>query len=383
LPRVNLRALLRSLAQRLALLAVGAVVAALLFEGLVLLVFGEQPKFPRRVVGSPAGIRINEPNARYRHKSADVNIEFRINSQGMRADRDYARDKPAGVRRVVVLGDSYTMGYEVDEPECYARVLERELASRGDKVEVLNGGVSGYSTAEAYLRLTREMLAYQPDAVVIGFYGNDIVDNVRTGLYRLDGERLVQAKDRYVPGGGWGDFLNTNWFFSFLAERSNAFVLLKERFTQLARRRMVEENVRNVDAADKSAEKSGADTSATSAVDPKGAYGRRLTAALFEEIYKTTREHGLSLVILSIPWYRQHPDRLAEAFPVAEFPVERPGLSFVPAKTLLDPYVGKEQLYWHQSHGHWTPLAHEVAGKALADTLHGAWSGGKVQAVID
>lgn len=374
MPRVNLTSILRSGVQKLALLGVGLLVAGLLFEGLVLLIFGEQPKFPRRVVGSPKGFRINEPNARYRHKSADVNVQFRINAQGMRADRDYPEQKPPGVRRVVVLGDSYTMGYEVAEPQCYARVLERDLKSRGDSAEVLNAGVSGYSTAEAYLRLTREMLAYHPDVVVIGFYGNDIVDNVRSGLFRLEGDRLVQARDRYVPGGTLGDFLNTNWFFSFLSERSNAFVLLKERSTQLARRRMVEDNVRNVDAAE-----GGTGTH----VDPKGEYGRRLTAALFEEIYRTTRERELHLVVLSIPWFRQRPERLAEAFPLAEFPVERPGLSFVPAKTLLDPYIGKQQLYWLRSHGHWTPFSHEVAGKALAETIHQVWSGPPRQPVLD
>ncbi len=374
MPRVNLSALLRSAAQRLALLAVGGVIAGLLFEGLVLLVFGEQPKFPRRVVGSPQGFRINEPNAHYRHKSADVEVDFRINSQGMRADHDYSVEKPPGLRRVVVLGDSYTMGYEVAEPQCYARVLERDLRARGDQVEVLNGGVSGYSTAEAYLRLTREMLAYHPDVVVIGFYGNDIVDNVRTGLFRLEGDKLVQKKDGYVPGGALGNFLNTNGFFSFLAERSNAFVLLKERSTQLARRRMVEENVRNVDAAD-----AGTGVHA----DAKGEYGHRLTAALFEELYRTTRERGLELVVLSIPWYRQRPERLAEAFPLAEFPVERPGFSFVSGKDRLDPYVGKQQLYWLRSHGHWTPFAHEVAGKALGETVHGLWSGEPRQGVVN
>ncbi|HET9317126.1 MAG TPA: hypothetical protein VFQ51_16150, partial [Vicinamibacteria bacterium] len=230
------------------------------------------------------------------------------------------------------------------------------------------------STAEAYLRLSREMLAYHPDVVVIGFYGNDIVDNVRTGLFRLDGDRLVQVRDRYIPGGAFGDFLNTNWFFSFLAERSNAFVLLKERSTQLMRRRMVEENVRNVDAAE-------AGTGAH--VDPKGEYGRRLTAALFEEIYRTTHERGLELVVLSIPWYRQRPERLAEAFPLAEFPVERPGVSFVSGKGLLDPFVGKQQLYWLRSHGHWTPFAHDVAGRALGETVHQLWSREPRQAVLN
>jgi len=32
----------------------------------------------------------------------------------------------------------------------------------------------------------------------------------------------------------------------------------------------------------------------------------------------------------------------------------------------LMPYVGKDQLYWQQSHYHWTPFAHDKSGRALA-----------------
>ena len=74
------------------------------------MVNGEQPKFPWHVVEAEWGLRYNEPEARYRHKSADVNIRFRINAQGMRADHDYSYSKPEGVKRIVSLGDSFTIG---------------------------------------------------------------------------------------------------------------------------------------------------------------------------------------------------------------------------------------------------------------------------------
>src|SRR5687767_11459329 len=94
-------------------LCLGLVFASVLAEVGVLAVAGEQPKFPRHVVGGPFGLRINEPNAHYRHKSADVTVWFDINAQGMRAERDFAREKPSGSRRIVSLGDSFTVGYEV------------------------------------------------------------------------------------------------------------------------------------------------------------------------------------------------------------------------------------------------------------------------------
>ena len=56
----------------LGFLAGSLLVSALVLELGVVVIFGEQVKFPRRVVGTPFGVRINEPNARYRHSSADV-----------------------------------------------------------------------------------------------------------------------------------------------------------------------------------------------------------------------------------------------------------------------------------------------------------------------
>ena len=60
------------------------------------------------------------------------------------------------------------------------RYLEQVLRRRGYDVEVLNAGVSGFSTAEEYLYLERELFRYDPDVVVLyadGWGGeNRIVD---------------------------------------------------------------------------------------------------------------------------------------------------------------------------------------------------------------
>lgn len=341
-----------------AALALGLVtlaICAVLLEVGVLALRGEQPRFPRRVVGAPFGVRINEPNALYRHRSADVEVWFRINGQGLRADRDFPYAKPPGALRIVSLGDSFTAGYEVEGDETFSSVLERELRARGYPVEVLNAGVSGYSTAEAVLYLERELFRYEPDLVLVSFFGNDLVDNTRTGLFRLDDGALVQSADRYVPAGAIGDFLNRNPLFSWLSERSNAFVLIKEAVTQTLKRRMVEENLAHV------ADAAGQGGAAGSAAQ------RALAAALFERLYRDASERGVPLVIQSIPSPPVQPGgALIELFPVGEFDVQREGLAFFPAREALAPYNGRELLYYLRSHGHWTPLAHRLSGEGLA-----------------
>ena len=338
----------------------GCVLALPAAELLVLAVAGEQPKFPRHVVGAPWGLRINEPGSRYRHKSRDVEVHFAINAQGLRADHDVAYAKPPGTRRIVCLGDSFTIGYEVEEAECFPRVLESELRGRGRPVEVLNAGVSGFSNAEECLYLERELHRYAPDVVCLSFFQNDLADNVRTGLFTLSDGKLVEAGSEYVPAGRLGNFLNTNAFFNVLSERSNAFAFLKEAWTRRIKQGMVEEN--QVAA--------GSATSAAATPAAPAEYERRLCAAILERMYAWTRERGIAFVIQSIPFPSDaDPARLDDLFPHELFDVTRPGIVFFAAKHVLEPHVATELLYWQHSHSHWTPIAHRLAGKGLAESI--------------
>lgn len=160
--------------QRLLLGCAGVIAAAIAGEGLVRIVHGPQVRFSRRVVEAPWGIRPNEPYASYSHTLPDVNITFRINAQGMRSNVDFDYAKPAGRRRIICLGDSFTIGYEVENEQCFARRLERMLLERGLDVEVLNAGVSGFSNAESLLSFERELQRYAPDVVVLSFFLNDL-----------------------------------------------------------------------------------------------------------------------------------------------------------------------------------------------------------------
>jgi len=360
---------------RVAALLFGLVLAALFMEAAVLLVMGEQVKFPRRVVGAPWGLRYNEPGACYRHKSRDGVWWFRINHQGMRADRDYSYAKEPGVKRIISLGDSYTVGFEVANDQTFSSVLEKELNAAGVRVEVLNAGVSGFGNAEQCLYLERELMKYQPDLVLVSFYSNDLDDNVRSGLFDIDDGRLVAKKEDYVPMGGIANFLNSNACFNFLSARSNAFAFLKERLTRmwkysLKRRSLADD----LDAAksSESADAAGADAIERQAnASETGDKRRLLAAAIFERIYAMCSEKRIPLLIQCIPYQRPRaPDgELFEHFPLKDFDAMRPGIAYLSAKSVLTPYLGKELLYWQHSQSHWTPFSHEEAGKALAQLV--------------
>lgn len=107
----------------------------------------------------------------------------RVNGEGLR-DHEHAKEKPAGVLRVAVLGDSYAEALQVSQEKAFWSVLERRLggcgALAGRRVEVINFGVSGYGTAQELITLREKVWDYSPDFVLLAFTtNNDITDNSR------------------------------------------------------------------------------------------------------------------------------------------------------------------------------------------------------------
>jgi lysophospholipase L1-like esterase len=89
-------------------------------------------------------------------------------------DRLDSPEKSRGVVRILVLGDSYTWGANVQSPQTYPKLLEWLLntATDGKRYEVLNGAVSGASTEDELSQL-RTAWDVRPDLVVFGYFIND------------------------------------------------------------------------------------------------------------------------------------------------------------------------------------------------------------------
>jgi len=120
------------------------------------------------------------PNDNYRYRNLEVDIRISHNSQGLR-DVEHAAEKPAGVFRILVLGDSFMEAYSVELADSFPQQLEQLAQADGySQVEVINLGVGGYSTLQQYLVLQEIGLQYEPDLVVLAFYAeNDVYDNDR------------------------------------------------------------------------------------------------------------------------------------------------------------------------------------------------------------
>ena len=128
-------------------------------------------------------------------------VEFRTNSLGLH-DREYPARKPAGVFRILLLGDSMTEGGGLALEATVAKQAEAMLNTTGgcrSPVEVVNGGVASYSPILQYLYLQALAPIFEPDLVVLNFDMTDVHDDlIRTAVAKLgpDGLPVAVPSDR-------------------------------------------------------------------------------------------------------------------------------------------------------------------------------------------
>ena len=134
------------------------------------------------------------PGARVVYARREYRTEVVINRLGLR-DVERSYEAAPGTFRILALGDSYIEGYSVPLEETVTQVLEKALDRPACRVEVINGGTTGYSTDQEYLFYVHEGSKYSPQAVVLFFHYNDVLYNGLDRYYRLPKPQLVRSDE--------------------------------------------------------------------------------------------------------------------------------------------------------------------------------------------
>ncbi|HKI00800.1 MAG TPA: hypothetical protein VKK31_02355 [Thermoanaerobaculia bacterium] len=132
------------------------------------------------------------PNGRKPH-------QYRANSKGLRATREYGLTPPPGKVRVAAFGDSFTHASGVAEGLSW----EERLEALEPGLEVMNFGIPGSDPGQGLLRYRREGTAYHPDVVLIGMMSENInrmVNTFRPFYFGRSG--LPFSKPRFAVQGG-------------------------------------------------------------------------------------------------------------------------------------------------------------------------------------
>ena len=133
-------------------------------------------------------------------ENVEFSTEVRVNRLGLRDD-DAALEAPD----VIVLGDSYAMGWGVQQDETLERVLGRATG-----LKVLNAGISSYGTARE-MKLLDRLDTSRMKFLIVQYHDSDVVENLafreHSGTIPILGAAeyqatvdWYQARQGYWPG---------------------------------------------------------------------------------------------------------------------------------------------------------------------------------------
>ena len=136
-------------------------------------------------------------------------IPITINSQGFR-NPEFALSKPAGVFRILILGDSFAFNAAMPDAWVHARLLERLLNHAtirpAYRFEVINCGYADGYSPESYIAFMQARgFALAPDLVILQYFvRNDFVEPLETTVTEWkDGlPAAVQSTTRRVDARG-------------------------------------------------------------------------------------------------------------------------------------------------------------------------------------
>jgi hypothetical protein len=137
------------------------------------------------------------PNQRLRlARPGGGSYDLETNSDRLRASRDYSFQKPPGIFRIIVLGDSYAAGQFVSNSQRFSEQMERLVPN----LEVLNLALEGTGTDQQALLYEHVGLGYEHDAVLV----LPFLQNIRRNLadaresFSIAGQRILRGKPRFA-----------------------------------------------------------------------------------------------------------------------------------------------------------------------------------------
>lgn len=272
-----------------------------------------------------------------------------LSSAGLR-DVEHKINKPAGVTRIALLGDSATEGMQVPLADTYGSLLEKLLNQNADnnkqhlvnvpsenkynkdesemrrengsttakssgysptgtkRYEVINFACSSYSTGQQWLQYEQQVRQYHPDIVILMYNIGDAVENVFVPgqpqavvprpYFRLDAQGKVQI-DRSVLDLNHAK-LKPDALMSFLRKNSRIFGALSQENLTLS---INEPLYRKITQTLSRLPIVGSASNMPKLLRPTYALPDpwKVTAALIENLHRDTNRDGAQLVLLLFP----------------------------------------------------------------------------------
>jgi hypothetical protein len=117
-------------------------------------------------------------------------IYLRTNSQGFRNNHDFEIAVPDGKYRIVCSGDSFTLGYGVDNDHTWCQLL----ATFDPRLETLNMGQGGYGVDQMYLWYKRDGAKFEHEVHLLAFITSDF-NRMQSDTFLHYGKPLINIEN--------------------------------------------------------------------------------------------------------------------------------------------------------------------------------------------
>jgi len=99
-------------------------------------------------------------------------VDIKINSLGFR-DFEYPKEKPPNKKRIIFIGDSFTLGWGVPLNRTFAKQVEQMLNKTDHIYEVINMGIGNYNSMMEVELFKLKGLPLKPDLLIMSYFIND------------------------------------------------------------------------------------------------------------------------------------------------------------------------------------------------------------------
>jgi len=277
--------------------------------------------------------------------------DYELDSQRIRGDKNYLKEKTPGKIRILTLGDSYTYGNEVGDKESYPYFLEQLLPN----VEVINMGVGGYGIDQAFLKYQYFGKQYSPDLVLVGLYigmfnraNVDFTHYLKPAFYYDEKSQSMVMKNRSIPPPE-----------TVLAKIKKSYTwvsyagLMVQRFQKLISQTLLEEKLKYYVRMDK------------------------IVQHIFSKLKKDVNAQGAELAVVQIPQAERFSTNPSQTIGEAHFlkTIRQLGIPVIDIEKefeTLGKSIALADYYVHRpngSLGHFSPKGNHAVAKSIASYL--------------
>ena len=181
-------------------------------------------------------------------------------------------------KNIVILGDSYTFGYGVNDGEEYASVMSKRLEK---EFNIINLGVGGWGLTQQIRRYYEFGQLYSPKIVVLMYSSNDPKDNLKNKVTIIDNGRF-----RFQNSNNTINWIK-KYLSHFIIQKSQLYNFIKGRLYKFFEKRIVNEEIKK--------------SKINSKIKDETPYKEKFYNDLLEVFANDLKEKEIDFIMISVP----------------------------------------------------------------------------------